>query len=243
MIHQQALILLVDISGYSKFLSMHRLKTLHAEAIITELLEAIIHDIKSPLQINKLEGDAALLYAGIENPLHPPRKLIQDITLLFQAFENKKNELIECNLCPCEACTSVKQLKLKGIVHTGPVIIKKVAQFEELAGEPIILAHRLLKNSIIQDEYLLLSEEAFQLAGDFTNHLPHVVVEEAQEFGTQHVYVYYSDAIFEDHPIKSSAFSTAEKLGIGMKQMMVRQGHAMKSMLHMDEPRVFHHLA
>jgi len=36
--------------------------------------------------------------------------------------------------------------------------IKKIRQFEELAGEPVILIHRLLKNTIQAKEYILLTQ-------------------------------------------------------------------------------------
>ena len=54
----QVSLILADISGYTSFISMHRISLLHAEQIVTELLEAIISQIEAPLILNKLEGDA-----------------------------------------------------------------------------------------------------------------------------------------------------------------------------------------
>ena len=59
----QVSLILADISGYTSFVTMHRISVLHAEQIVTELLEAIISQIEAPLILNKLEGDAVFLYA------------------------------------------------------------------------------------------------------------------------------------------------------------------------------------
>ena len=42
-------------------------------------------------------------------------------------------------------------------MHCGEIAIKQVRQFEELAGEEVILVHRLLKNHVPEREYVLLS--------------------------------------------------------------------------------------
>ena len=60
---EKAALLLADISGYTKFVRLHRLSLLHAQAIITGLLESVIDSARSPLQVNKLEGDCVFFYA------------------------------------------------------------------------------------------------------------------------------------------------------------------------------------
>lgn len=55
----QAFIILIDISGYTKFIHKHRVSLIHAERIITELLESVIDASEHPLILNKLQGDAA----------------------------------------------------------------------------------------------------------------------------------------------------------------------------------------
>ena len=42
-------------------------------------------------------------------------------------------------------------------------MVKRVSRFEELAGDEVILIHRLLKNQVPAHEYLLLSEAAAAL--------------------------------------------------------------------------------
>src|SRR5689334_6293166 len=58
-------LVLADISGYTRFTRMHLTSLLHAEEIISELLEAVIQAAEFPLQVSQLEGDAVLLFAEV----------------------------------------------------------------------------------------------------------------------------------------------------------------------------------
>ena len=73
-------LILVDISGYTQFIRLHRMSVIHAEHIITELLECVIDASSHPLILNKLEGDAALFYAfadeGAESPEASPGRAL-----------------------------------------------------------------------------------------------------------------------------------------------------------------------
>ena len=66
---KRVVLVLADISGYTRFMKIHTMSLLHAETIITELLEAVLDHAEFPLTLSKLEGDAAFMYA---TPL-PPR--------------------------------------------------------------------------------------------------------------------------------------------------------------------------
>jgi hypothetical protein len=62
-------LVLADISGYTRFVTLHGASVLHAEEIITNLMEAVLDATAAPLVLNKLEGDAAFLYApAADNP-------------------------------------------------------------------------------------------------------------------------------------------------------------------------------
>ena len=67
MVIKEVVMVLLDISGYTKFLTMHKTSMLHAELIISKLLESVIVASEHPLTLNKLEGDAAFLYAKTED--------------------------------------------------------------------------------------------------------------------------------------------------------------------------------
>jgi hypothetical protein len=50
--------------------------------------------------------------------------------------------------------------RLKVIVHSGEALFHRVYHFVELAGVDVIIVHRLLKNTVAADHYLLLTEAA-----------------------------------------------------------------------------------
>jgi len=157
---QQAVIVLADISGYTRFIKLHGMALVHAESIITELLDSIIEHTGHPLTLNKLEGDAALFYALADaDPQAVAESVLQHVNGFFQAFSMRKKEIGVDALCNCGACTEVVHLNIKAVVNFGGVVVRQVRQFEEISGTPVIVAHRLLKNSVPLDEYVLLAED------------------------------------------------------------------------------------
>jgi len=162
-----AFLVIVDISGYTAFIHERETSLLHAEQIITELMEAVIDRAAHPLTVNKLEGDAALMYAEAEpGDLAAGRDVLAQLKAFFPTFHAciaRQRELR--GGCGCEACGGIGKLRLKAFVHVGELAFKRVRQFEELAGESVIFVHRLLKNHVERREYVLLSEAARAAAG------------------------------------------------------------------------------
>jgi hypothetical protein len=157
-----AVLVLADISGYTSFITNRETSLLHAEQIITALLEAMIDRTEHPLTLNKLEGDAAFFWAesGDDRGAAMRDALVQ-VQALFAAFDDKLAQVgAERANCTCEACANIAGLRIKAFVHCGEVAVKQVRQFEELAGEDVILVHRLMKNHLAEREYVLLSEAA-----------------------------------------------------------------------------------
>jgi hypothetical protein len=163
---QNAVIVLADISGYTRFIKLHGMALVHAESIITELLDSIIEHTKHPLALNKLEGDAVLFYAPADaDPRAVAESVLRQANGFFQAFSTRKKEIGVDALCNCGACTEVVHLNIKAVVNYGGVVVKRVRQFEEISGTPVIIAHRLLKNSVPLDEYVLLAEDFEHVLG------------------------------------------------------------------------------
>jgi hypothetical protein len=77
-------------------------------------------------------------------------------------FSEKISELSLSTTCTCNACTHIEKLRLKVVVHSGEALFHRVFNFVELAGVDVIIVHRLLKNSVAADQYLLLTEAARQ---------------------------------------------------------------------------------
>jgi hypothetical protein len=156
-----AIIVLADISGYTKFVVMHRSSLIHAEQIVTELMETVTRNATSPLTIQKLEGDAAFMSAEIKGD---PAKAIDDVmrqvVKFMELYAAKQQSLFGNSIggCGCGACQGIENLKLKCVVHAGDVLEKQVGTHTELAGEPVIVAHRLMKNAVKSDTYILATK-------------------------------------------------------------------------------------
>jgi hypothetical protein len=188
-------LILADISGYTRFVKMHHISLLHAEQIVTELMEAIISQVRKPLVLNKLEGDAAFLYARTGDGPDLGKIILERLLAFFAAFKARQQELIKAGEggCFCPACCDIGQLKLKAIAHYGQAVIKKVRRLEELAGTDVILAHRLLKNNIPSQEYLLLTEGFYRWSGGLAGLDAEVYEEAYEDMGAVQGRLYFPD--------------------------------------------------
>jgi len=199
-------LVLADISGYTAFMRHHDTSILHAEQIITELLETVIDNSAHPLQVSKLEGDAVFFYAISDDDVATAKDVLRQAAAFSRAFAEKEQELIGRSYCTCDACTQIDKLKLKIILHFGDVAFKRVKHFEELAGRDVILAHRLLKNAIPSKEYILMTKAFHSLAGDLPGQRREKRIEESEGLGKVETVVFYPDQIMqpEVQPIERS---------------------------------------
>ena len=146
-----ATILIPDISGYTEFLTQTEL--VHSSHIVNELFEAILAANEGEFELSEVEGDALLLYRK-GKPIEADA-LVQLCLSMFESF-HKQVKLIERDaVCQCGACKTATNLSLKFIAHHGVVQEIKVRQFTKCAGVDMIVAHRLLKNRIASNEYIL----------------------------------------------------------------------------------------
>jgi len=144
---EQGFLILTDITGYTAFLSASELE--HADAILRNLLELLIQHTRSPLVVQKLEGDAVFSNAPKGSFLQG-QSLMESFETTYVAFR-KAIELMRVNsTCTCQACRNLPQLDLKFFVHYGSYMVQKVGEYTELTGKDVTLAHRLLKNSIVE---------------------------------------------------------------------------------------------
>jgi hypothetical protein len=160
---QETILIITDISGYTRFMLSNRQSLRHGQIIITELTKAIIAQVEIPLEISKLEGDAIFLYALKTNGASWPdtsRQIGQKLLAFLAAFSGKLQELSQSNTCSCNACMFVEKLSLKIVVHSGEALVYQIGRFEELSGVDVIIVHRLLKNSVSASEYILMTEDA-----------------------------------------------------------------------------------
>lgn len=155
-----AVLLIVDISGYTRFVQQRPVSLEHAEAVVTELMESIIDRAGSPLVVNKLKGDAALLYVETQRARRVAiRDVLAQVAVFFDVFAGSLQRIRRARShCNCEACANIESLQLKAFLDVGEIVVKQVRQFEEIAGEAVIRVHRMTKNSLPSHEYVLMTE-------------------------------------------------------------------------------------
>jgi hypothetical protein len=162
----------------------------HSQSVITELIKTIIQEVEIPLEVSKLEGDAVFMYAIEGEAWTREKKLIRDRLLeFFHAFRTRLDELKGLTDCTCGACANIDKLRLKVIVHAGEVLFYEIAGFTELSGVDVIIAHRLVKNTVPSDQYILFTEQALQDVGSPAGLDLFPSTEEYREIGRIKTYV------------------------------------------------------
>ena len=157
---QKATIFIPDISGYTKFLTSTEIT--HASHIINELLEIIVTENNQLFEIGEIEGDAVLMYKSGD----PPKisELNQHCLKIFRAFHQYLKIIERDRLCNCGACTTASNLDLKFVAHYGDITTINVGGFSKASGLDMIVAHRLMKNSIDGHGYIMYSQSLLDAA-------------------------------------------------------------------------------
>ena len=196
-VERPTLFCIAGMSGYTKFIFANEKEISHSQMVIRELITTLIEEVHLPLRLMRIEGDAIFLYAVKDEPDLPWETVSEDlcanIIAFFKAFADKLSELILHKICNCTACVNIEQLKLKVVVHSSPATFYRVNEHQEVTGTGPIVVHRLLKNSVEAEEYILFTEQAYNELV-----LPDGKVEEGQEtfddIGTIKTYIYYPPA-------------------------------------------------
>jgi hypothetical protein len=210
MVIQPVYLILADISGYTDFIKLHKNCLLHAEQIITDLMEAVIHQIAPPLQLNKLEGDAAFFYAKAKGHEATATGITGQVLAFLHAYKDKQQALIKAaeGGCACAACRNINRLNLKTILHYGRAVIKQVHRLEELAGEDVITAHRLLKNKVPAREYIMMTEDYYNIGGGLADNQPELYTDNYEGIGEVKTMLYYPETL----PLEIPATAPMTKL-------------------------------
>ncbi len=155
-----SLLFLPDISGFTEFVQNTEVE--HSQHVISELLEVLIEANTEQLLLAEVEGDALFFYK--ENEIPSLEKLLAQVEHMFSAFYSHLKLLEENRICPCNACSTAPNLQLKIIAHSGQLQFINVQNNRKPFGSQVIEAHRLMKNSVNSDNYVLFSK-------DLTNHI------------------------------------------------------------------------
>jgi len=150
---QSTLIFIPDISGFTTFINEVAID--HSTHIITELLEIIISSNILNLKLSEIEGDAVFFYRIGKEPTF--EEITKQVEVMFLRFHHHLKFYERDRICQCGACSTAHNLSLKFVYHFGKTTIRKVRNHIKLFGPDVTLTHRLLKNDIIEQEYLLLT--------------------------------------------------------------------------------------
>jgi hypothetical protein len=189
---QSGFLLIADITGYTMFLTRSELE--HAQGILDALFKSIFAEIKAPIMLSNLQGDAALTYLPDGNV--PQRQFPLDaIERIYCSFANTLGAMRLNTTCTCNACRNIAGLDLKFFLHHGAYAAQVMAGRTELQGAEVIRLHRLMKNSVTAatglKAYALVTEQAANAIGlpdFFAGTIRHV--ESSSEFGDTVCYVY-----------------------------------------------------
>ncbi len=154
----EALIFIPDISGFTKFVTETEIN--HSQHIIKELIEVIVKSLSPKFIVSEIEGDAVLTYQIGKPPSYNELKNLAE--KIYLNFHSQLRIIERDNVCSCGACTGSAKLTLKFISHFGKLKEVDVANFKKIIGSDVILIHRLLKNSVPLNEYLLITEQFFK---------------------------------------------------------------------------------
>lgn len=150
---KEAFLYIPDISGFTRFINHTNIHT--SKTIIKNLLETILDANILNLKVAEIQGDAIVFYS-----LGTPPSLTKLEAQTKKTFYDFQKELIRLN--GCSNAEDLQDLSLKIIVHYGLVSTTNIKGTVKLLGSDIILAHRILKNNIKEDEYLLMTDKYLQ---------------------------------------------------------------------------------
>lgn len=151
----KSLLFIPDISGFTNFVQTTEIN--HSQHVIAELLEVLIDANRFNMKLAEVEGDALFFYK--ENEILDQKDLFDQMEAMYIAFYSHLKRLEKNKICKCQACSTAIDLELKIVVHVGEFQFIEIQDIRKPFGEAVIQVHRLLKNSVKSDNYVLISDD------------------------------------------------------------------------------------
>lgn len=154
-------LLMADISGYTAYLTSSEQE--HATPILRSLLTSMVEQIGEPLHLGGMEGDAVLAFST-QQEFPDGESFLAICENLYNAFAERRQNIIINTNCPCRACANVAGLDLKVMAHHGTFDEIQVGPLKDISGSDVILVHRMAKTDVKDvtgiESYALFSESA-----------------------------------------------------------------------------------
>ena len=150
---EEVLFFIPDLGGFTKFIAETEIQ--HSQHIVKELLEILVDANTLGMKVSEFEGDAVLFYRTGAPP--PLEKIVQQARKMYLDFHTYLKKFEYARICQCGACAGASGITLKMVAHAGSAGTMQVKDHLKFIGKDIIIAHRLLKNSVPSPEYLLVT--------------------------------------------------------------------------------------
>lgn len=163
---QTGYLVLADLSGFTSFVARTELD--HAPVILANLLGVLRSRLTPLLELAEVEGDALFLYAPSER-IARGETLLELLEDTYVAFRDRVRMMHRNATCPCEACMAIPGLDLKFVAHHGEWVLQDFSGRPKPFGTSVNVAHRLLKNDIVEatgwPAYALFTDPALTFMG------------------------------------------------------------------------------
>jgi len=152
---QYAFFCVPDITGFTKFIATSDLS--FSSTFIPGLLRRLVNANILKMNVGEIEGDAIFFYKTGRLP--SINMVAKQCGLLFQTFHNYLQSVEKDDPENYEKYFTEGKMGLKIIIHYGEIITANIKGRTKLIGPNVIIAHKLLKNSIQAGEYVLLTHD------------------------------------------------------------------------------------
>lgn len=196
----EALYFMPDISGFSNFVNDTEIE--HSIHIIAELLELILDNNTLNLELVEIEGDALFLFS---TKIPSYKELMQQTETMLKEFHKHTKEYDSKRICSCGSCKTTIDLDLKFLVHYGQLTMIKVKNIIKPYGREVIQIHRLLKNQVPVQEYVLFTENMYTL---YEHEMTENWIKKTEIYDLQNLMYYYK--ILDDIKLKVEEESDRE---------------------------------
>ena len=154
-LQKPALMCIPDISGFTRFIAENNIE--FSRKIIPPLLRKMVGSNTIDLRVGEIEGDAVVFYRYGDLP--ELSVLVEQCKAFYTNFNEELNVLMEQFANDFHENLSSSRLSLKIIVHAAVMMSTEIKGHTKLLGEDVVVAHKLLKNSVKDSEYILLTEK------------------------------------------------------------------------------------
>jgi hypothetical protein len=143
-----------DLTGFTRFMAENDIE--FSQEVIPSILKNIVSSNILDMTVGEIEGDAVLFYRLGEVPTL--QEVVVQCQNFYFNFGNHLKHIKSVYADDFHKIISSSRLGIKIIVHCGEVIFSDIGGINKMFGEDVVTAHKLLKNSVKLNEYILLSD-------------------------------------------------------------------------------------